>query len=112
MKKPMLIISALAACAVIADGIIVSSTSETVTTTVTKSLGGLHIVQDDKTGEYSAVAEYFEYTRKVGPSGTTVVIKPLREVHATWAEVIAIAPAMVQAREQLQAALPTLLANP
>jgi len=112
MKKPMLIIAALAACAVIADGILVSSTSETVTTTVTKSLGGLHIVQDEKTGEYSAVAEYFEYTRKVGPSGTTVVIKPLREVRATWAEVIAIAPAMVQAREQLQAALPTLLANP
>jgi predicted metal-dependent RNase len=108
--RNFLIIAALtlSAAEVPTDAIVVSTTTKTVVETVTKEWRIITFVADPDTGEVDVTAVYESVVRVDGKPGKREMI---REKKLPWSAAIQIAPALVQVREQLTAAMPTILTN-
>ena len=113
MKKHIAVISALIGLAALADGLLVSSSSDTVTKTVTDEWRNASFNANPNTGDITVMLTYERVVRAITSDSTNVIsLTELKTAAVPWATATNIAPALAMVRAQLQAALPTLLANP
>lgn len=113
MKNKLFLCAALAATAMLADGLLVSSTSKTVTETVTDELRQAVIDVNRNTGAITVTVNYERVVRAVNGEEVTVLSSTaIKSATVPYATATNLIPALADMRTQMQTALPTLLANP
>jgi len=113
MKNKLILCAALAATAMLADGLLVSSTSKTVTETITDELRQATIDVNRVSGAITVTVNYERVVRSVdGDTINVLSATALKQSTVPWDTATNLIPALGAMRTQLQAALPTLLSNP
>lgn len=109
MKRIVLLLASVVGLAQVPDdAITVSTTTRTVVEIKTREWRRFVFDADPATGEITVSSMYEEVVRV---DGKPTSFKELRSVRLPWAQATNISPSLVLVREELRAAMPTILTN-
>lgn len=109
MKRTILLFATIVALAQVPDdAITVSTSTRTVVEVKTQEWRRFTFDADPSTGDITVSAMYEEVLRV---DGKPTSFKEIRSVRMPWAQATNVSPSLVLVREELKAAMPTILTN-